>query len=78
MIRIFKRQKIADKCLFCEQGIKPDYKDIVHLRRFLTERLMVISRRYSSVCARHQRELSRAVKNARFMALIAYTDTHAL
>ena len=78
MIRTFKRQKISDKCLFCVDKVEPNYKDVVRLRRFLTERLMIISRRYSSVCAAHQRKLSKAVKNARHMALIPYTDTHAL
>jgi small subunit ribosomal protein S18 len=78
MIRTYKRQKIADKCLFCAQGIRPDYKDVVHIRRFLTERYLVISRRYSAVCAKHQRQLSLAVKNARHLALIPYTDVHAL
>jgi len=78
MIRTYKRQRIADYCGFCKEGITPDYKDVVHLRRYLTERYLVLPRRYSGVCAKHQRKLTQAVKNARQMALIPYTDVHAL
>ena len=77
MLRTFKRQKIADECLFCKDKVDPDYKDIIRIRRFLTERFLIVPRRYSSVCAKHQRKLSLAVKRARELALIPYTDIHA-
>ncbi len=49
-----------------------DYKDIKLLRRFLTERGKIIPRRISSVSSGKQRELAKAVKRARFLALLPY------
>ncbi|MCX6783592.1 MAG: 30S ribosomal protein S18 [candidate division WWE3 bacterium] len=78
MLRAFKRQKIADECGFCKDNVAPSFKDVVRLKRYLTERHLIVPRKYSSVCASHQRQYAAAVKNARFLALIPYTDVHAL
>ena len=60
-------------CYFCENSIKSiDYKDHKLLARFLTERAKIVPRRTSGTCAKHQRQLSRAIKEARFLALIPY------
>ena len=64
------KKKTPGKCYFCEKGLKPDYKDIANLTRFMTPRKRIISHRDSGVCVRHQRQLSLAVKRARQMALI--------
>lgn len=50
-----------------------DYKDMRRLRNFVTERGKIIPRRISGSCARHQRQLTRAIKRARTMALLPYT-----
>ncbi|MFB0516372.1 MAG: 30S ribosomal protein S18 [Candidatus Neomarinimicrobiota bacterium] len=61
-------------CKFCENQIrKIDYKDVRTLRRFITEQGKIIPRRITGVCARHQRQLTRAIKRARNIALIHYT-----
>ena len=56
-----------------EQGIRNiDYKDEKMLQRFLTERGKILPARLSGISARHQRQLSTAIKRARFLALLPY------
>ncbi|MBQ2957753.1 MAG: 30S ribosomal protein S18, partial [Clostridia bacterium] len=50
-----------------------DYKDILRLRRFTNERGKILPRRMSGTCAKHQRQLSVAIKRARTVALMPYT-----
>jgi len=49
-----------------------DFKDVATLRQFITERGKIIPRRISGNCARHQRHLTRAIKQARLLALMPY------
>ena len=56
-----------------EHATEIDYKDIKVLRNFVTERGKLIPRRISGNCARHQRQMTIAVKRARYMALMPYT-----
>ena len=58
-------------CSFCVDKI--DYKDINRLRRFTNERGKILPRRMSGNCAKHQRQLSEAIKRARAIALMPYT-----
>jgi len=61
-------------CAFCVDKIeRVDYKDTGRLRRYLTERAKILPRRISGNCARHQRQLTRAIKRARHIALLPYT-----
>ena len=61
-------------CTFCVDKIQHiDYKDIAHLRRFTSERGKILPRRMSGTCAKHQRQLSTAIKRARQIALLPYT-----
>lgn len=61
------------KCKFCEDRTKKiDYKDVELLKRFLTDRGKILPRRFTSNCAKHQREIAKAIKMAREMALIPY------
>jgi small subunit ribosomal protein S18 len=60
-------------CQFCVDKVANiDYKDVAKLRRFITEKGKIVSRRQTGTCARHQRELATAIKRARYMALIHY------
>jgi len=64
-------------CAFClEKARTIDYKDVATLRRFLTERGKIKSRRKTGTCAKHQRRLSVAVKRARHLALLPFTPEH--
>ena len=60
----------------CVEGQKIDYKDIDFLRRFLTDQAKVESRRKTGMCAKCQRPLARAVKRARYLAMLPYTRHH--
>lgn len=60
-------------CTFCMDDIdNVDYKDVGRLRRFLSDRGKILPRRITGTCARHQRQLTKAIKRARFMALLPY------
>lgn len=68
--RRFGRRKV---CKFCVDKIgMVDYKDVKRLRTFISERGKVIPRRISGSCARHQRQLTTALKRARNVALIPF------
>ena len=61
-------------CAFCVDHVREiDYKDVGRLRRYLSDRGKIEPRRKTGTCAKHQRRLSVALKNARFMALLPYT-----
>ncbi len=65
-----RRKKV---CLFCEDKIDHiDYKDTARLRKFVSERGKILPRRISGACAKHQRQLTVAIKRARVIALLPY------
>lgn len=60
-------------CPVCELGVRVvDYKDERTLSRFTTERGKILPSRLSGMCGRHQRQLSTAIKRARFLSLLPY------
>ena len=62
-------------CAFCvDRSEHIDYKDVAKLRRYLSERAKIVPRRVTGTCARHQRELTVAIKRARHLALLPYTS----
>jgi len=58
----------VDKCEFI------DYKDVAKLRRFTSERGKILPRRTTGTCAKHQRELTEAIKRARQIALLPFVS----
>lgn len=73
MIKRDKRKK-RRQCQFCADKMEHiDYKDVNRLRRFITERGKILPRRITGNCARHQRQLTSAIKRSRNMALLPYT-----
>ncbi len=62
-------------CSFCVDKVDHiDYKDVAKLRRYVTERAKILPRRISGCCAKHQRQLTVAIKRARQIALMPYTS----
>ncbi|MCD7774671.1 MAG: 30S ribosomal protein S18 [Clostridiales bacterium] len=62
-------------CTFCvEKTAVIDYKDVAKLRRFTSDRAKILPRRITGTCAKHQRELTTAIKRARQIALLPYTS----
>ena len=61
-------------CAFCVDKVDHiDYKDVFKLRKYITERGKILPRRISGNCAKHQRQLTTAIKRARHIALLPYT-----
>ena len=71
--RRFGRRKI---CKFCADKVSTvDYKDVRRLRNFVSERGKIIPRRISGSCARHQRQLTHAIKRSRTVSVLPYVAT---
>ena len=61
-------------CAFCaDKNAVIDYKDTNRLRRYVSERGKILPRRMTGTCAKHQRELTTAIKRARQIAIMPYT-----
>jgi small subunit ribosomal protein S18 len=72
--RFFRRKKY---CRFTAEGIEQvDYKDINTLKGYITETGKIVPSRITGTKSRYQRQLSLAIKRARFLALLPYSDTH--
>ena len=67
-----EKRGFSKPCKFCINNISINYKDEVLLRRFITDRGKIAPRRITGTCARHQRQLSRAIKRARHIALLPF------
>ena len=72
---IIRRPFIKRACRFCSEKVEQiDYKDLDRIGRYVTDRGKIIPSRLTGTCARHQRALTRAIKRARFMALLPYVS----
>jgi len=63
-------------CAFCMSKIKIDYKNVDLLRSFLSDWGTILPRRQTGTCAKHQRQLARAIKRARHLALLPHAPKH--
>lgn len=70
--------KPVGACYFTQTGTTPDYKDVLTLKRFTSDRGKIIPQKYTGVSAKNQRLLSVEIKKARYMALLPYTDKHLI
>ena len=72
--RPFRARKAKKKvCQFCVDKVTDiDYKDVAKLRRYVSERAKILPRRITGTCAKHQRQLTVAIKRARHIALMPY------
>ena len=60
-------------CMFCVEKIDTlDYKDVIKLRKFVSERGKILPRRVTGTCAKHQRIVTNAIKRARHLALLPF------
>ena len=67
------KKQISRQCPFCANNVKDiDYKDVELLKNYLDTHSRLNKHRRTGVCAKHQRGLANAVKNARFLALLPY------
>jgi small subunit ribosomal protein S18 len=70
----FTRKRVA--CPFCAAKVTIDYKDTSLLSRCISAQGKILSPRRTKACAKHQRSLARAIKRARFLALLPYAPSH--
>ena len=74
MARFFRRRKF---CKFTAEGVtETDYKDIDTLKQYVSETGKIVPSRITGTKARYQRQLSTAVKRARFLSLLPFSDAH--
>ena len=74
MARSFRRRKY---CRFTAEGITHiDYKDLDTLRAYVSETGKIVPSRITGTKAKYQRQLSTAIKQARYLSLLPYTDSH--
>jgi len=74
MARSFRRRKY---CRFTAEGISHiDYKDLDTLRAYVSETGKIVPSRITGTKAKYQRQLSTAIKQARYLSLLPYTDSH--
>mgnify|MGYP006320633465 CR=1 FL=1 len=74
MARFFRRRKF---CRFTAEGVKEiDFKDLNTLKAYISETGKIVPSRITGTRAKYQRQLARAIKRARYLALLPYTDLH--
>jgi len=74
MSRFFRRRKF---CRFTAEGMQEiDYKDLEVLKQYITETGKIVPSRITGTKAKYQRQLATAIKRARYLALLPYTDSH--
>ncbi|GLQ30644.1 30S ribosomal protein S18 [Litoribrevibacter albus] len=74
MARFFRRRKF---CRFTAEGVAEiDYKDLDTLKGYITETGKIVPSRITGTKAKYQRQLATAIKRARYVALLPYTDAH--
>jgi len=74
MSKFFRRKKY---CRFTAEGVTEiDYKDLTTLRQYVTETGKIVPSRITGTKARYQRQLTSAIKRARFLALLPFCDNH--
>ncbi len=74
MARYFRRKKF---CRFTAEGVKQiDYKDLATLKNYITETGKIVPSRITGTKAKYQRQLATAIKRARYLALLPFSDAH--
>jgi len=73
--KVFKKIKVPKNCYFCNEKKEPDYKDIPVLEKYLSERGKILAKSRTGICMKHQKRLGRAVKRARFLALLPFAPS---
>ncbi|MFC1700510.1 30S ribosomal protein S18 [Patescibacteria group bacterium] len=75
-----RRRKIfkPKACYFTKTDTKPNYKEVLVLRRFINDRGKILPKKYTGLTAKNQRLLAKEIKKARYMGLLHYTDRHTI
>jgi len=68
----------SSTCYFTQTGSNPDFKEVLTLKRFTSDRGKILPQKYTGLTSKNQRLLAVEIKKARYMALMPYTDRHAI
>ncbi|OGE25121.1 30S ribosomal protein S18 [Candidatus Daviesbacteria bacterium RIFCSPHIGHO2_02_FULL_39_12] len=68
----FSDEKRKRGCYFCQRQNSPSYTDLATLKKYLTDRVKILPRFRSALCAKHQREIAKNIKYARHLALLPF------
>jgi small subunit ribosomal protein S18 len=71
------KKKTTKKDFFETNKVKPNFKDVLILRRFLSDKFKILPTSKTGLSAKNQRILANEIKKARFMGLLPYTDLHS-
>lgn len=71
-----KAGKKKTKCFFCSTKTEPDYKNVVQLKSFISEKFKILPRRTTKLCAKHQRRVAKEIKYARILALLPFVPKY--
>jgi len=74
MIPFRKRRPKFKKCPVCTAEAVVEYKDVPLLKKYISERGKIFGRAKTGVCAKHQRQLTRSIKRARYVALLPFAQ----
>lgn len=69
---------MANKCFFCQYKSNPTFKETENLEKFVSPRKKILGRDRTGLCAKHQRMLTKEIKYARYLGLIAYVSYQGL
>ena len=73
--RAYRKKPKKKVCAFCADKVEEiDYKDVAKLRKYISERAKILPRRINGNCAKHQRQLTQAIKRARHIAILPYSQ----
>lgn len=67
-----------NQCFFCQYKVEPSYKEVENLAKFLSPRKKILGRDKTSVCAKHQRALTKEIKYSRYLALMPFVSYQGL
>lgn len=68
--KVIGEQKAS--CYFCDKNQKPDYKNFKEIANFISDRGRIVTRSRTGVCSKHQKQMTKAVKRARHLALLPF------
>lgn len=74
MPKFVRKLTRARNCPLCASDTRVDYKDVPLLKKYVSDRGKIMGRAKSGVCARHQRQITRGIKRARYVALLPFTQ----
>jgi small subunit ribosomal protein S18 len=72
MVKFRKIRRRSKRCLICASNTVVDYKDAAFLKRYISERGKILGRIRTDICAKHQRQVTKSIKRARYVALLPY------